>query len=132
MKGQTDCLGYFYRAFLVCGLVGMAASLLMGGQLAVLSFFLGFVSIGFVLYVWDRITAQIIKPRKVRLLFESFLFFLRFILIGGLFYAMIRLFAVSLPWYAAGMTMLLPAALFAGLAFDGDAEVNGTETKEEG
>ena len=132
MTEKIDFLGYFYRAFLVCGLIGMAVSLLLAGRLAVLSFFLGFISIGFVLYVWDRITAQILKPRKVRLLFESFLFFLRFGLIGGLFYVMIRLFAVNLAWFTAGLTMLVPAALFAGLAFDGDAEVNGTETKEEG
>ncbi|MDJ0836151.1 MAG: hypothetical protein QNK37_06505 [Acidobacteriota bacterium] len=132
MTRKIDFLGYFYRAFLVCGLAGTAAALLIGGRNGVLSFFLGFVSIGFILYIWHRITAQILKPRKARLVLESFLFFVRFGLIAGLFYAMIRLFAVSPGWYAAGLTMLLPAMVFAGFAFDGDAEVNGTETKEEG
>jgi len=131
-KAERDFLGFFYRAVLVCGLGGSLIGLLFDGFWAAFSFAMGSLSIGFVLWMFDRVTAAIVRPRKARPRLESILFFLHFGLLGAFFYAMIRLFAVNLAWYAGGVSILLPALLGTALLFREEKEDDGPETEGEG
>lgn len=100
-------LHYFYRIFVYVGLGVVALGLIAGGIKGAKGTALGFASMGFVLWLWHRMTALIIRPRKARVSLEATLFLFRYALLAGLFYAMIRLFAVSPAWFALGMTTLV-------------------------
>ena len=127
---NADFLTFFYRCVAVCALLGTLVGLLAAGWHGAFSFFAGALSIGFVLGMFDRVTAAILRPRKTRAAFASVLFFLHFGLLGAFFYAMIRLFAVSLAWYAAGVSILLPSLLAAALLFR-EGEDDGPDTEGE-
>jgi hypothetical protein len=114
-KTELGFLFLFYRAVALCGIVGSVLGLLLGGAQAAFSFFAGSLSIGFVLWMFHLVTGVILKPGKISVALTSVLFFLHFALLGGFFYAMIRLFVVSPAWYAAGLSIMLPGLLFAGL-----------------
>jgi len=124
MTNKPDFLQVFYRQFIYCGFAGSLLALIFAGVRPGYSIFLGFISIGIILFCWDRITARTLRPRQASLMWETLMVFLRYILLGGLFYAMIRLFVVSWGWYAAGVSTLLPALLLALLFFDEDPKAS--------
>ncbi len=121
MKTKTnDFLRVFYRQFIYCGIAGPILALLLSGTMAAYSIALGSFSMGIILFCWDQITRRTVKAREASWLWETLMVFLRYILLGGLFYAMIRLFVVSWGWYAAGVASILPALLLASLLADED------------
>ncbi len=118
MKRKTEFLYYFYRVFAICGAVGMPIGFLIGGADGLLSFILGLLSIALIVVLWHLTLHFTLKPRKTGWAWESLMVFLRYILLGGLFYAMISLFAVRWFWYLAGTTMILPGLLITTLLYD--------------
>lgn len=112
----TPFLTYFYRVFLACGLIGTLLSLAAGIH-ACSSFALGFASIAIILFAWDLTLRVTLKPRKTTWVKESLVVFLRYILLGLLFYGMMRLFVVKWLWFFAGTTMILPGLLISTLTF---------------
>ena len=120
----------FYRTTAICGAVGTLIALIASGGHGAFSFFSGALVIGFVLWMFHLVTGAILKPEKVSAALASLLFFLHFALLGALFYAMIRLFVVSPAWFAAGLSIMLPALLIVSLMHGDNAD--GTDTQGEG
>jgi hypothetical protein len=113
---QTPFLAFFYKVFLYCGAAGIMVSI-VGGSQACFSFALGFLSIAVILFAWDLTLRVTLKPRQTTWVKESLLVFLRYILLGALFYGMMRLFVVKWLWYFAGTTMILPGLLISTLLY---------------
>jgi len=114
---KPDFIRFFYKPFAVCGVIGLAAALIFGDGRDTLSFALGWFSIGLIVFLWDVMTLFMLKPRKTHWAWESLLALLRYVLLGGLFYAMISLFAVRWAWYIAGTAVFLPSLLIAAALF---------------
>ena len=119
-----------FGTLFVAALVGLIAA----GWHAAVSLIFGFLPMVFDVWLWDRVTLRIIKPRKVGVAFESILLMLRFGLLAGAFYAMIRLFVVNLPSFVAGFTLVLFCLVAAALLHKDDVtppETPGSEANGE-
>ena len=112
MIKPTDFMGILYASFAGFGIAGGIAAAVFSGGPGLAGYFLGWLIIGLILYFWDRTLAKTLQKKKASWAFESLIIFLRYILIGGLFYAMISLFAVSWVWFAIGISTLLPSLVF--------------------
>ncbi len=118
---KIDFIKVFYRVFAVFGAAGLIAGFAFGGSGAALSYGLGWFSIGLIVFLWDVTLAYVVGPRKTHWAWESLLAMLRYVLLGGLFYAMISLFAVQWPWYIGGTATLLPGLLVSAAIYRGEA-----------
>ncbi len=118
MTNKPEFLALFYRIFLVCGALGVLTCGLLGSWEIALNFLLGFASIGLIIALWHVSLHFTLGPRKTSWAAESLMVFVRYILLGGLFYAMISLFAVRWAWYCAGTTMILPGLIITTLVYD--------------
>ena len=121
MNKKTEYLFYFYKITCLCGCAGAVISWLIGRWSGVLSYALGFLSIAIIVGSWHLTLHLTLGPRKTSWLWESLLIFPRYILLGGLFYAMISLFVVRWPYYIAGTTTLLPGLLISTLLHERNA-----------
>jgi len=110
-------LHFFYKTFIICGVVGSLLSLLFGWT-AGGSFAFGFLSIATILFLWHFTLRSSLRPRKTSAGWESLLIFVRYFLLGGLFYGMISLFVVNWPWYLAGTVTLLVGLLISTFLYD--------------
>ena len=119
---KTEFLTLFYRFFAGFGLGGILLCLLFGGGEIAFNFALGFGSIGLIIGLWHLSLHFTLGPRKTSWAAESLMVFARYVLLGGLFYAMISLFAVRWLWYCLGTTTILPGLIFTTLLHDRDAE----------
>ena len=106
MAEKTEFLTLFYKVFAVCGLSGSLIAMAWGWS-AGYSFALGFGTMALIVFLWDLTLKHTLKPRKASWAAESMLVFLRYILLGGLFYVMISLFAMRWAFYLAGTTTLI-------------------------
>ena len=122
MNRKNDFLFFFYKVFAVCGGIGLlvaaGVTLFSGRWRDPISYLLGFLSMGLIICLWHFTLGYTLKQEKTTWLWETFLVFIRYILLGGLFYAMISWFVVSWPWYLAGVTTILPGLVIATLTFD--------------
>jgi hypothetical protein len=125
MSRKPDFLFFFYKVFGICGLIGLTVCLVValftGLWRDPVSYLLGFLSMGFIIWLWHFTLGYTLKQERTTWLWETFLVFIRYILLGGLFYAMISWFVVSWPWYLAGVTTILPALVIATLSYDDPA-----------
>ena len=115
---KPEFLQLFYKIFAGFGFGFTLLILILGGWSRGLNFLLGFASIALIIILWHISLHYSLGPRKASWAMESLLVFMRYILLGGLFYAMISLFAVSWIWYCAGTTTILPGLLVATLMYD--------------
>lgn len=115
MDSKDNFLTYFYKCMLAWGVLSMLMSLIFSGRLGVWSYFLGYFSISLILVLWDISLRMTLKAKKTNVLWETMLVFLRYGLLGGLFYAIMRWLSVSWPWYFAGVATILPALLTSAL-----------------
>ena len=122
MIQKTEYLYYFYKITGLCGGVGLAIAWLIGSWSGALSYGLGFLSIAMIVGSWHLTLQVTLGPRKTSWLWESLLIFPRYILLGGLFYAMISLFAVRWAFYIAGTTTILPGLLISTLLHEKNAK----------
>ncbi len=118
MTQKIEFLRFFYRVMLICGFVGLPVCFLFGGLSGGGSYGLGFFSIALIIGLWHLTLHYTLKPRKTHWIWESLLIFVRYALLGVLFYAMISLFVVSWLWYIAGTIIILPALLISTLLYD--------------
>ena len=126
MIKPTDFMGFLYASFAGFGIAGGIAAAIFSGGPGLAGYFLGLLIIGLVLYFWDRTLAKTLQKKKANWAWESLIIFLRYILIGGLFYAMISLFAVSWVWFAVGISTLLPSLVFYGGFFKRGPQPTGS------
>ncbi len=114
---KTDFLKFFYKVFIICGVVGSILSCLFG-WVSGWSFAFGFGTIATILFLWHFTLRNTLKPRKTTAGWESLMIFVRYFLLGGLFYGMISLFVVNWPWYLAGTFTLLIGLLISTFLYD--------------
>ena len=118
MKKKTEFLPFFYRVFALCGVVGNLAVWLAAGGRAGLSFALGLITIALIFVSWDLSTLRFkTTAPQTHWALETLLIFIRYLLLGGLFYAMMALFVVRWDWYLAGTCILVPSLLISTFLF---------------
>lgn len=113
MNPSPDFLSAVYKCTGIWALIGVFPSYLFSGWPGLGGFFFGVVSITVIIGMWDLTLRFTLKARKTNAAKESLLVFLRYGLLGGLFYAIISWFAVSLAWFVTGASVLLPGMLTA-------------------
>lgn len=106
-----------YKVMIALGCLGFGVSFFFGGR-AALSYFLGFFILGFLLFLWDWTIALALNPKRPSPTLGYLLIFLRYGLLGSLFYAMMALFVVNWVWFAIGSAVLLPSLLITAIFFD--------------
>ena len=116
-----------YKCTLGWALAGLPLAGLLGGIPGITGFGFGALSIGIILGMWDLTLRFTLGPRQTNTAWESLLVFLRYGLLGGLFYAIISWFAVSLAWFVTGATVLIPGMLTALLTHKEEARSPGAE-----
>jgi len=123
MNRKIDFLHHLYRVFALCGVTGLVVAagfaLFDDKRHAPLSYLLGFLSMALIIWLWDLTLGYTLKQGKTTWLWESFMVFIRYGLLGALFYAMISWFVVDWPWYLAGVTTFLPGLVIATFTHDG-------------
>lgn len=127
MPPKTEFLGYFYRQYLLWWLIGLPVSFVASGKEGILGFAMGAFSMAVIIGLWDLTLRATLKPRKTSAIWESLLVFIRYALLGGLFYAMISWFVLSWPWYFTGVTVILPSMLVSALLFRGSDQISDHE-----
>lgn len=110
----------FYKAMGVWFLIGLLPSFLVSDLPGLVGFVTGFICIAVIVGLWDFSLRFMLRARKASTVAETLMVFLRYGLLGGLFYAIMRLFVVSWPWYFAGSAIILPALLSTVVMFKGD------------
>ena len=113
---EHQFLMFFYKVFWVCGVVGSLACLAVGPPQAG-SFAFGFGSIATILFLWHLAVDRLVKPRKTSSATQTLLVFIRYVLLGSVFYGIISLFAVRWPWFVAGTLTLMTGLLISTALF---------------
>lgn len=119
-EASQEFLHAFYKAMGIWGLIGVIPSYLVSGHPGLVGFVTGFICIAIIVGAWDFSLRFMLRARKTSTVAETLMVFLRYGLLGGLFYAIMRLFVVSWPWYFAGSASILPALLTTIVMFKGD------------
>jgi len=127
VKGSNDFLNAVYKYTLIWTLLGLLPAFLLGSMQGLLGFFFGALSIFLILGGWDLTLRFTLGPRKTNAAWESLLVFLRYGLLGGLFYAIISWFAVSLAWFVTGASLLVPGMLTALFFYKEEADAPSVE-----
>lgn len=114
---ESAFLPFFYRNFIICGVAGTLLCFFFGVS-AGGSFGFGFFSIALILFLWHFTLQNTLKPRKTSAGWESLMVFVRYFLLGGLFYGIISLFVVNWAWYVAGTVTLVVSLLISTILYD--------------
>ena len=113
---EQQFLRFFYKVFLICGAVGTLACLPLGTDRAG-SFAFGFGCIATILFLWHLAVDRLVKPRKTSSATQTLLVFIRYVLLGSVFYGIISLFAVQWAWFVAGTLTMLSGLLISTALF---------------
>lgn len=115
--GDGGFMQFFAKLYLCLGTVACLVAFVLGDLAQGLSFCAGFLAMVLLLVSQRMTLAMTLKPHATTWWWESLVVFLRYILLGLVFYAMIRLFVVRWPWFIAGISLIVPGLLCAVLFF---------------
>lgn len=111
-KNPTNFLKTFYKVLGTLSLIGLLIALMFSGRAeAVSGYSFGVIFVAVMVSTWDFGLGLALSPKNPSKAMGIFLIFIRYGLLGTLFYAMIALFVIDWFWFLAGTLNMLISML---------------------
>ena len=109
---------HFYKVLLCFAPPGLTIAWLFGATRGFVGYLLGYVFVFLIFILWDWSLKHMIQPKQGDAVLQTMLVFLRYGLLGLLFYGIIRVqHTFDWVWFAGGFATKLPALLLSAVLF---------------